>query len=92
MCHLPEAINFPLDTLEAHAAEVEEACLQAEAEEIFVVCRRGIHSQEATKQLLHLSEQGSFARSEALKQGSIRHIVGGLARWAATIESSFPVY
>ena len=62
ICRLPEAVNFPLGTLEQQLDQVEEACVHASAQEVFVVCRRGIFSHEATKMLLERSAKGFFMR------------------------------
>ena len=62
ICHLPEAVNIPLSSLEQQLEQVEDACLQASAQEVFVICRRGIFSHEATKKLLDRCAQGFFTR------------------------------
>ena len=62
ICHLPEALNFPLASLDQQLEKVEEACVQASAHQVFVVCRRGIFSREATQKLLEQSAKGRFMR------------------------------
>ena len=63
-------------------------------QEVFVVCRHGLLSQDVATKLLRFSEQGFFSRSQsqALREGRILYIEGGLAQWSATIDPAFPIY
>ena len=61
-------------------------------QEVFIVCHHGLVSPFIAEKLLHLSDRGLFSQSEALRQGRISFIEGGLARWSRQIDPAFPVY
>ncbi|KAI6197089.1 hypothetical protein M3Y94_01183900 [Aphelenchoides besseyi] len=85
ICHLPEALNFPLDELEAADRSSIETKLKERKEQsdVFVICHRGNDSQLAVKLLQEkLSESGI----------RFRDVIGGLDAFARDVDSKFPIY
>ncbi|KAF9115929.1 Molybdenum cofactor synthesis protein 3 [Mortierella sp. 14UC] len=82
ICSLPSSLNIPLKAL---PNELEKVRLSLEGQQdrpVYVVCRRGNDSQPAVR---ILQENG-------ITTGEVKDIVGGLERWANTIDPGFPKY
>ncbi|KAI6172182.1 Adenylyltransferase and sulfurtransferase MOCS3 [Aphelenchoides besseyi] len=83
ICHLPEALNFPLDELEAADRSLIETKLRERNDEIFVICHRGNDSQLAVKLLREkLSDSGI----------RFRDVIGGLDAYSRDVDCEFPIY
>jgi adenylyltransferase/sulfurtransferase len=74
--------DVPLADFSEHINELRAKATTPEAESlpIYVVCRRGNDSQEATKALLEAGHP------------MVRNIDGGLLTWTSQIDPNFPVY
>ncbi|KAI6198273.1 Adenylyltransferase and sulfurtransferase MOCS3 [Aphelenchoides fujianensis] len=87
ICHLPEALNIPLNELESDdRAAIEEKLRGKSAEapkEVFVICHRGNDSQLAV-QLLQKKLDVAGIR--------FRDVVGGLDAFARDVDPNFPLY
>jgi adenylyltransferase and sulfurtransferase len=81
LCRLQGAVNVPLASLSAQRlTEVTQPGLP-----VYFVCRRGIASAMAVNKILQ-------EKDAALNRSSIKHIEGGLDKWRAQIDRSFPEY
>lgn len=89
ICHIDNAINIPLDTLNNETVLcnvkqlIEAKRNQTSSFPVVVVCRRGNASQKGVIKLReHLEEEAV----------TIKDIIGGLHGWAHDVDSLFPVY
>jgi len=81
ICSLSTATNVPLSKLTEYSLEEVYAELGANnATPIYVVCRRGIFSAQATDLLLKKGATNVF------------NIRGGLEAWRDEVDHSFPCY
>jgi len=90
MLHLNGAINLPLAELDKEGTKLEDFC--SDAESVYVICRRGIFSRQATFKLLEMKERGIFVSDSALGQGKVKNVCGGLVSWAKSVDDSCPTY
>ncbi|XP_049963561.1 adenylyltransferase and sulfurtransferase MOCS3 isoform X1 [Schistocerca serialis cubense] len=89
ICHLDNAINIPLDTLNNETVlcdikqHIDAKRNKSSSLPVIVVCRRGNASQKGVIKLKeHLTEEAV----------TIRDIIGGLHGWANDVDKLFPVY
>ncbi|OQS04648.1 hypothetical protein THRCLA_03132 [Thraustotheca clavata] len=75
ICHLKHSINIPLKLL---SSQVQ---LLSSNKPIYVICRRGVDSVDATQLLL-----------QKTTNTMVWHVEGGLAAWSKQIDSTFPMY
>jgi adenylyltransferase/sulfurtransferase len=84
ICALPGAVNIPLAQLASRVDEVRTAApapeAAAPAREVFTLCRRGIDSIRAARVLLNAGVS------------NVRHVEGGLAEWARSVDPGFSMY
>jgi adenylyltransferase/sulfurtransferase len=93
ICSLPGAVNIPLSSFppslppsqkgELYSHEEEggrEGGLPSKDQAVYVMCRRGVLSREATRVLL---ERG---------WKTVWNVRGGLVRWKEEVEGTFPMY
>eukprot|EP01103_Thecamoeba_quadrilineata_P015666 TRINITY_DN5016_c0_g1_i2.p1 TRINITY_DN5016_c0_g1~~TRINITY_DN5016_c0_g1_i2.p1 ORF type:complete len:198 (+),score=37.40 TRINITY_DN5016_c0_g1_i2:208-801(+) len=80
ICSLPQAKNIPLLELEKKMDELEGLIRSEGDSKVMVICRRGIHSVEATRMLV---EHGI---------SNVCNIDGGLTSWQKTVDPLFPLY
>uniref|UniRef100_A0A914VIB8 Adenylyltransferase and sulfurtransferase MOCS3 homolog n=1 Tax=Plectus sambesii TaxID=2011161 RepID=A0A914VIB8_9BILA len=92
-CHLPEAINIPLEEMRTLdwaqiAARLPEQSAAQSLTQVVAVCHRGNDSQLAV-QLLREKLAAAAVSSASL---SVVDLVGGLEAWAAEVDAAFPRY
>ncbi|GAM26684.1 hypothetical protein SAMD00019534_098590 [Acytostelium subglobosum LB1] len=87
ICSLPLSINIPIDDLTKaeNINRIEQLVKSADPPlPIYVVCRRGNKSQDATAILRQrLTDAESLA---------IKHIKDGLLGWSEQVDQAFPIY
>jgi adenylyltransferase/sulfurtransferase len=81
---LPGAINVPLKKLPGRFEELKQTISDLGGNEndfpVYVMCRRGIASVNATKQL---TGQGF---------GNVKNVDGGVTEWRKNVDTDFPQY
>lgn len=92
LCHLQESINIPLHELRKQVKRIES--LSEGEKPVYVICRRGIASAEATRMLLEVIE--SYDDPDSARKSSRIHSVfnisGGYASYQVEVDPSFPRY
>jgi adenylyltransferase/sulfurtransferase len=83
MCSLDGAVNIPLEDLQNQLDRLEK--LSEGTKPIYCICRRGIASIEATKQIEKVMDERSGIHS-------VKNISGGLKAWSRKVDESFPEY
>uniref|UniRef100_A0A914D4Y4 Adenylyltransferase and sulfurtransferase MOCS3 homolog n=1 Tax=Acrobeloides nanus TaxID=290746 RepID=A0A914D4Y4_9BILA len=84
ICHLPEAINIPMHTLnKKNLLEIEKRIGISEEYDktVYVICRRGNDSQLAVQLL-----------NDSFKNLKFQDIIGGYEKWSELVDMSFPIY
>lgn len=87
MCHLPGAINIPLQELPTQLDRVQSVSNNGTLP-IYCICRRGIASTKATQILLDAQQQEQ--RTDGTR--SLQNIRGGLNAWHHQVDQTFPMY
>ncbi|KAG0331461.1 Peptidyl-prolyl cis-trans isomerase cyp6 [Podila humilis] len=82
ICSLPESLNIPLKDLPKDMDKIKTLLGRDSSKSIYVVCRRGNDSQPAARLL----------QEAGITSGEIKDLVGGLDRWADTVDPNFPKY
>jgi len=92
ICSLPGAVNIPLSSFPPSLAPSpnEEEGVQREGgregglpgkdQSVYVMCRRGVLSREATRVLLGRGWE------------KVWNVRGGLTKWKEEVEEDFPIY
>jgi len=84
MCNIPGSINIPLESLKGEMCTLEK--LSSGELPIYCLCRRGVFSVEATKEIFDAISSGKYPDIH-----SVYNIQGGLQQWA-DIDNHFPYY
>lgn len=72
--------NFPLTDLKSKPELINRIKQENEKQPIYVICRRGIASQEATKLMIENGIQ------------NVKNITGGLTSWHHQIDKNTPFF
>ena len=76
--HLEKAINLPLSDIKKDQTEIKKLC--EEKKKVFIMCRRGNASKEATDFLLNLGIK------------NIMNVQGGITEYAKEVDKTLPIY
>ncbi|KAG5672910.1 hypothetical protein PVAND_002998 [Polypedilum vanderplanki] len=79
ICHLKDAINLPIKTIQSGKTDVK-LVNDMKLKQVIFVCRRGNDSQIASK---YFSEKFNIQSKD---------IIGGLYEWNNSIDKEFPIY
>lgn len=77
--HLEGAVHLPLKKLRDDPAEFRQ--LAEQKKEVFVMCRKGNASKEATEFIL-----------QELGLKNVKNVVGGIEQYIKTVDNSLPLY
>lgn len=88
LCTLDNAVNIPLEKLQDNFDRVETLS-EGWTKPVFCVCRRGIASVEATKQLNDYFSSKNMGDNGVV---AIQNITGGFDAWRKQVDTSFPQY